>query len=70
MSAVITSYNDFRMYQSARDYGKRAGIPQREAVYEVASAKRAGISARVPVSQLQHRAIRAGYPKHPGGDAA
>ena len=53
--AVVT---DFRVYQSAAQYAKRAGIPQREAVHEVASAKRAGITARVPVCQLQHRAMR------------
>lgn len=57
MSAVIP-FSDFRLYQSARDYGQRVGIPQREAVREVASAKRAGMTARVPVAQLAHRAMR------------
>lgn len=57
MSAVVT-FNDFRMYQSARDYGQRVGIPQREAVHQVASAKRAGMTGRVAVGQLQCRAMR------------
>lgn len=57
MNAVIP-FSDFRLYQSARDYGQRVGIPQRECVREVASAKRAGMTARVPVAQLAHRAMR------------
>lgn len=57
MSAVIP-FSDFRMYQSARDYGQRVGISQREAVREVASAKRAGMTGRVAVGQLQCRAMR------------
>lgn len=35
----MQTVTDFRVYQSARDYGQRVGIPQREAVREVASAE-------------------------------
>ena len=66
MSAVI---QDFRVYQSAVKYAKRVGIPQREAVHQVAEAQRQGMTGNHVAGQLQHRAIRAQYPKYPG-DAA
>jgi hypothetical protein len=66
MSAVIA---DFRLYQSARDFGRRAGIPQREAVQRVNQAIRDGMTGRVAVGQLHHEAMR-GNPRTPGPEAA
>ena len=64
--AVVT---DFRVYQSAAQYAKRAGIPQREAVRQVADVQRSGMTARVAVGQLQCCAMR--QDRRPfGGDAA
>lgn len=55
MSAVIT---DFRVFQSAAQYAKRAGIPQREAVHQVAEAQREGHTGYHVAGQLQHRASK------------
>lgn len=67
MSAVIA---DFRVFQSAAKHGKRVGLTQREAVHQVAEAIREGATGQHVSGQLQHRAIRASWPKHPSGDAA
>lgn len=69
MSAVI-DYNAFRAFQSAAKQARRIGVPAREAIHEVAEAQRAGNSGFHVAGQLQHRAIRSQYPRHPGGDAA
>lgn len=66
MSAVIT---DFRAFQSAAKQAKRAGVPQREAVHQVAEAQRQGMTGQHVAGQLQHRAIRA-QPRWPGPEAA
>lgn len=66
----MQTVTDFRVYQSARDQGKRIGIPQRQAVHEVAEARKEGMSGQHVAGQMQHRAIRDQWPKHPGPSAA
>lgn len=54
MSAVI----DFRAFQSAAKWAKRAGIPQQQAVHQVAVAMREGASGHHVAGQIQHAASR------------
>lgn len=57
---------DFRVFQSAAQQAKRLGIPPREAVRQVAEARREGMTGQHVAGQLQHRAIRAAWPKFDG----
>lgn len=54
---MTATVSDFRVYQSAAKYAKRAGIPQREAVHQVAQAQRQGCTGYHVAGQLQHRAM-------------
>ena len=61
----MQTVTDFRVYQSAAKYADRIGMARREAVHEVASAIRDGMTGQHVAGQLQHRAIRSERPTPP-----